>query len=124
MQIITTIDTEKNFRKHQVIGLLNKALLLRELEATYAHPDFQPSMQAIWDFTSADFSGIDLVDIEEVATFVKSNWSEASSTKVALVVPDSLGALVSEKYVNLLRGNPEGMTRVFRDHEEALAWLD
>lgn len=124
MKLITTIAKEKNFIKHQVVGLLNKAILLGKLEEIYSLPDFQPSMQVLWDLTLADFSAVEFGDIEEVASFVKLNWAAVGDTKVALVAPDSLGAMVTRKFAYLLPVNPESSIKIFQDYKGALLWLD
>lgn len=106
------------------MGLLNKAQLLKKLEEIYSHIDFQASMKVLWDLASADFSAVAFVDIEEVASFVKSNWIEADNSKVALVVPNFLGTMVAKKYANLLPRKLASNTKIFQDYESALAWLD
>ncbi len=83
-----------------------------------------PSLNALWDFTEADISGLSPEDIRGVAQQVKSTSHSRAGGKTALVFSTTtlteMGALlesIAEIEV------PDAKIKVFNDLNSALAWI-
>ena len=113
MKVITEIDVKINIRKHKVIGILNKSLLLKKLNEIYSDPDFQPGMNSFWNFSSADLTSFSIEDTEEVANFVKKKWTSAGQTKAALVAPELFANRLTQIYAKRFDGHASSNVKIF-----------
>ena len=84
-----------------------------------------PSLNALWDFTEADVSGLSPADISRVAQQVKATSHSRAGGKTALVFSTAalteMGALlesISEIEV------PDAKIKIFNDLKGGLAWIN
>lgn len=124
MPIETTIDVEKGLIIRKVIG----KFIISDLEAAYAYsfdlPDYQPSMNALWDLLEADIAELTSEELTEVVQLVQSvTEKRGGGYKVAFVVPDEVSYGITrmfEAYGNNLRFQMS----TFRNMDDANIWLE
>jgi len=105
-----------------VRGMLTCEDIIHSLEEFFKH-GVTPHL--LWDFTSADLSGITQKDMEEIITVAKSYAHLRKNGKTALLVPKDLSFGLSRMYETLseIREHPI-LHRLFRDMGKAMAWLE
>ncbi len=123
MKIKTKIDTKNNIRLHTASGKISKEFMVAELAKIYSSPDFQTSMSSYWDLSLADLSLFSLQDTEELADFVKEDWTHTEQTKVAFWAPKALNHLISKKIAKQFTGHVSKKIEVFDQEAAALNWL-
>ena len=123
MTLTTTIDNETGARSQVVTGELTPEELLNALEQIYTGPDYQPEVRALWDLRGAQLHRFSQRDIRRVADFVAANRNAPPGTPAALVVGRTLDFGLARMYEQMLVASTEVRTKVFRDIDEARAWL-
>ncbi len=124
MPIETTIDVERDLIIRKVTG----RFLIDDLEAAYAytfeHPDYKPSMNALWDLLEADIAEVTSEELTQVVQLVQSVADHRGSDyKVAFVAPDEVSYGITrmfEAYAN----NLEFQMFSFRNMDDASSWLE
>ena len=122
MPIVTRIDTDLGIRTHNISGVVVLEVISAELTDTLSRPDFDPRMPALWDIREAEGS-ISGSQIKELAQLVGGLWKDQQPPRVALVVAPGLQyglARMYQQYADLAR---KIEIRVFKEEEEAAAWL-
>ena len=123
MAITTGIDPASGARLHKVTGRLKLEELVGALEEVYGADDFDPDQDVVWDVRDADLTAFSSGDIRRVTDLVRENWGTSSSSRAALVVSRDVDFGLARMYEQLLDTGSSGEVRVFRDYEEAVAWL-
>ena len=124
MPIETTIDVEKGLIIRKVIG----KFLISDLEAAYAysfeHPDYKPSMNALWDLHESDIAGVSSEELTEAVQLVQSvSDKRGSNFKVAFVAPDEVSYGITRMFEAY--GNDLGFQMSsFRNMDDAKIWLE
>jgi hypothetical protein len=77
----------------------------------------------MWDLRDADLTAFSTDDIKSVSGLVKQNWGTSSSSRAALVVSRDVDFGLARMYEQLLDNGSTGDVTVFRDYDEAIAWL-
>ncbi len=123
MEIVTKIDQKKNLRIHTVTGYVSKDKLLPKLLEMYASPDFHPEMNALWDVRSADFGSVAMSDVVETCAFVQDQWEKRKQIRVAFLVATEVDFTLATMYETLMEDNAMLNNKIFRDEEDAMAWI-
>jgi hypothetical protein len=123
MPIKTQIDHETGFRTHAVTGRLTLDEVLSTLENAYANPDFRADAPAVWDLTGA-IGDFPTEDVRHLADFVSKRVGDEITGKVALVVSRDFEFGMARMYESILGSQSSKPVMVFRDMEEAKAWLN
>ena len=123
MPVATTIDAETGARMHVVTGELTSGELLEALRGIYERPEYRPGACALWDLRGARLHRFDKGEIRRVADFVAANRGAPKGTCAALVVDGDLGFGLARMYEQMLVAATDTKVMVFRDVEEARAWL-
>jgi hypothetical protein len=106
-----------------VTGELTPEELLGALESVYGRSDYRPGACALWDLRGATLHKFDKAQIRRVADYVASNRGAPKGTCAALVVSRDLDYGLARMYEQMLVASTDVRTMVFRDIEEARAWL-
>lgn len=120
MGIETKIDEGACIRIHTVSGAMTFEELSAMLEALYADPQLSSYHNALWDLRGATLTGFSSSEVRRIADLVQGHWSGA---KAALVVGSDAGYGMARMYEMHLASAAPGEVRVFRDLEEAHAWV-
>jgi hypothetical protein len=114
------IDVPGRLVNVQVDGILCDADLVDGDSALRNDPEFDPAFYQLLDLSKADGSE---VTADGVRALASRPPLFSSSARRALVVRSDLGFGMSRMF-ELLREGKSGEVRVFRDIDEARAWLD
>jgi hypothetical protein len=123
MLITTRLDPGAGLRVHVITGRLTYAEVRDTLEELYAGPDFDPTMNALWDMREAVTTDISSDDVRKVAQLVRGRPPIGVSSRVALVVSRDADFGMARMYEAQLDGASQSGLRVFRDIDEATAWV-
>jgi len=122
-EVTTTIDSETGTRAHVVTGELTAEELLSALGSVYERPDYKPGACVLWDLRGAELHLFDAHDIRKIADFVAGSRNAPAGTCSALVVGRNLDFGLARMYEQMLVASTDVNVMVFRDIEEARAWL-
>lgn len=93
-----------------------------EAIATYFDGPTTPNV--LWDLRKADLSGLSAEAVAKVARQVAGQGDARAAGRTALVADGDLAFGLSRMYESTLRGASTARpTAIFRDMNEALAWL-
>ena len=121
MEISTDIDKTLNLRIHTVTGALTREDLFAFLTEVYSRPDFDPSMNILWDFTDSDLGPLLLPDVVTIRDFVEKRLGTFKTIRFALVVSNEFNFGLATMFATLLTS--AGIyAKVFRGYEEARKW--
>jgi hypothetical protein len=120
MGIDTKIDEDAGLRIHTVSGELTFEMLSAMLEATYADPQFRPEHNVLWEVRGAALTNFSSTEVRNISELVQGQWRGA---KAALVVGSDADYGMARMYEMHLASGSSGEVRVFRDLEEAHAWV-
>ena len=123
VDITTEIDKEANLRTHKVTGGVTVDSLLAKLGEIYSRPDFQADMNSLWDLRGAEFLSMTSSELEKLANFVVGHWGTGGKSRAALVVSRDFEFGLSRMYEIFVESRMSGEVEVFRDLDEALAWV-
>ncbi len=123
MGITTKIEKGSNLRMHVVTNNLTKSELISELNKLYSEPDFRSDMDVFWDLTNADLSSFSSEQINQVKDLVGNHWGQEGKSRAALVAKHDLTFGLSKMYQTLLESITSSEVKIFRDHDEALKWI-
>ena len=121
--VTTTIDSETGVRTHVVTGELTPEDLLGALGGVYERSDYKPGACALWDLRGAELHLFAKQDIRQIVDFVAKNRNAPAGTCAALVVGRSLDFGLARMYEQMLVASTDVSVMVFRDMDEARAWL-
>ena len=124
MPVKTKIDPAQGVRVHTVTGELTVHELKATLVALYDDPNFQSGHDALWDLREASLTGFTADDVRHIVNLVKDGWVDRGSAKAAMVVSRTADFGMVRMYEIQLATADEDRTSVFRDIDEAYAWLD
>jgi hypothetical protein len=124
MGISTRIDIAADVRVRTVNGKLTFAELRDALESVYAQPDYRPDQSVLWDLRNAVLTAFSAEEVRAVADLVRMRWGTQGAPKAALVVCRDADFGMARMFEMQLGLWGTGEIRVFRDMDEAMAWLD
>lgn len=125
MNIETQFDLEKKVRTHQISGEVNLPQFQEILKALYASPDFDPNMNALWDYRQADFKKVTQEDVRAFIQTVATYWSKNSGGKyrAAIVVAGMSEYSICRMYESQFGPNAPCKMKVFLDIDLAWKWF-
>lgn len=123
MEFKTEIDEKANLRKHTVRGNLTMQDIFDELQRVYSEPGFRADIDVLWDLREARVTTMTSAEVEKLSDFVASHWGPAGKSRAALVVSRDFEFGITRMYEIFLESRMSATVRVFRDMEEALAWM-
>jgi len=125
MQMETQFDSEKKIRVHQISGTVNLPEFREIMQNLYASPDFDPEMNALWDYRQADFGKVTNDDVRAFIQTVAAYWSKNGSGKyrAAIVVPGMAEYGICRNYESQFGAAAPCMMKVFLDIELAWKWF-
>ena len=104
------------------VGRVTPAHVMSAREAFVADPDFVPGMDFVADFTLGTLADFSTEDMKRVAVHGRRIALDWGPHRTALVAPADVAYGMSRMFQML--GTRPGLTlQVFRDLEEAEAWL-
>jgi hypothetical protein len=121
MPIHYQIDSEHGRLFIVAEGEIGQAERLTAIEAWLTDPDFRPGLHTLADFSDAT-NVPSLPELEEIAAFIRRYAKRIGQVKIAIVTKRPVTFGVARQFGALAPG--EFLTvRVFKDRDEALAWL-
>lgn len=121
--ISVEFEESSNLRITRVIGKLTFEELMGSLSKTYADKRFDPDADVLWDLSKADLSAFLTQDVRAIRDYVSKNWGKSGKSKAALVVAHDLDYGLSRMYEFFLESRTSNEVQVFRDLDEAFAWI-
>jgi len=123
MPIATRLDSDNGLRVHLVTGRLACAEVRDTLAELYGRADYDPAMNAIRDLREAVTTGMSVDDVRSIAGLVEQCRPGGLSSRVALVVSPEADFGMARMYEAQLGDAAANALRVFRDFDEAAAWV-
>jgi len=122
LPVTTTIDTANGLAVHTVVGDLSAGDFVSAIGDRVSHPDFEPGLHVLWDFSNAPPGILSSRDLRGMLEYGRQEGHGARIGRVALLTPrqthfaiaDSVEQMSHELAVEL---------RAFQDRDEAIAWL-
>jgi len=117
--VIELVDGVATVTSH---GLVTRDLVMRSRQAIVEDPDFTVGMPTLYDIRAGSLSGLYAQAMRWIGDQGRKFKERRGAHRTALLVADDLSFGMSRMY-EVLGGRPETAVRVFRDYDEALAWL-
>ena len=109
MPVTMEIRPDENLIVHEIFGAFSLADFQTTMEAELGHPDFRAGMNALWDFSLGDASGIGQADVMRMARLAEevgfdSVWLVDHFCYSAAVEMEALGATPPDEIVGKVYG--------------------
>jgi hypothetical protein len=123
MPVTMEIRPDENLIVHEILGKFTLADFKATMNAEISHPEFRAGMDALWDFSRGDASGISQADVMRMAEIMTAaSDRRGSAYRIAVIAPDDLHHGLTRMYA----GHTAGIDReinIFRERGAALGWL-
>ena len=123
MPITTSIDTETGLRTHVLIGTVPLEELKEALREVYGRSGFRPEADTLCDLRQADLGQFSRAVVKDVVDYVAKHRGAPPGARTAVVVGRDLSFGLARMYEQMLVASADVRVMVFRDTEEAMAWL-
>ncbi len=123
MDIDTRINGEYKIRITTITGKISFDDLVAALSKIYSNPEQSKLPNSVWDLRQADVSSFTNNQIQNLVSFVTSQWELKPNLRSAIVVGSDLNYGLSNIYQKILEYSSPIYVRVFKDYDKALAWL-
>ena len=124
MDVIKEVDRDQRVRKHKIIGRVDFISLKTYLFELYDDPEFDGSLNSIWDLSQAEgISNMSIDEIRAVVLLVGSKWNTSLRVRSALVVSQELDYGIARMYEIQLNASTDNDIRVFKNLQEAEKWV-
>jgi len=120
----TKIDAETGLRTHVLIGSVSQEEVEEALEEVYSRSGFLPDADTLCDLREADLGQLSHAVIKSIADYVAKNRGAKSGARTAIVVGRNLAFGLARMYEQMLEAQSPSDVAVFRDMDEAMAWLE
>ncbi len=124
MPIETTIDSKTGLRTHVASGTLTPDELETELKNAYRRPDYRSEGNSLCDLREAGAEGFSGAEIRHVVGTVLKHRGAPPGVRTAIVVGRDLAFGLSRVFAQQLEAQSHSDVAVFRDMDEAMAWLE
>lgn len=124
MPIETSIDSETGLRMHVATGTLTPDELEKALLDAYRRPDYRPEGNSLCDVREAGVGGFTGEEIRHVVATVLKHRGAPPGTRTAIVVGRDLSFGLARMFAHQLEAKSRSDVMVFRDMDEAMAWLE
>jgi hypothetical protein len=123
MPVQTTVETDANIVIHTVTVSLSLEEITSTLDALLENPDFQPTMNTLWDIREANVAEWSVEGVQTVVSHVGTHAGQRGSHyKSAIVTARNVDFGLSRMYEAYGHGLPLTV-RVFRDMNGARKWV-
>ena len=123
MAIKTIFEKSKGIRLHIVEGKIIFKELAESLTNMYEDPNFDKSLNALWDLRGTDVSAFTADHVRQIADLVAREWGRNEKFKTALVVSDDFSYGMTRMYELLLDSKMSSKIKIFRNMKTAREWL-
>jgi len=124
LPVETKIDTEKGLRMHALAGRVTLAMIEDALAEIYARPDYRSEAGVLWDVRAADLSQIKGGEVRGIVEYVMTHRGAPPGTRTAILVARDLDFGLARMAEQQLEAKSPSDVTVFRDMDEAMAWLE
>jgi hypothetical protein len=124
MEIFSDDRPDSPFRRHRVEGKLDFDALVAELRDIYGDPSFRPDQDSLWDLRGARLATVSTPEVRRIVDLVLKHWGTEGAPRSALVVSTEADFGMARMYEMLIAAELGPSVGVFRDVEEAEAWLE
>ncbi len=123
MPIETSSDEKTGLRTYKVTGEMTAADFKEAAGAIFGQPDYRPGSNALWDLRQATGKALAVHEIRAVIGEISKHRAEETGSRVALVVSSSRDFGLGRMYEQMMAVVTPVKIMVFRDIDEAKAWL-
>jgi len=124
MPITTSIDSRTGLRMHVATGTLTPDELEDALKDAYRRSDYRPEGNSLCDLREAGADGFSGAEIRHIVGTVLEHRGAPSGTRTAIVVARDLNFGLARMFAHQLEAKSHSDVMVFRDIDEAMAWLE
>ncbi len=122
MPVSYTIDVQSSLVLTRASGTLTDDDVIQLKARLVRDPDFKPGMRELSDIRNIDHLDVTPAGVRAMVLQDKEDASQVASHKLALVLSEDVAYGMARMYQTLTESNMENVG-VFRDIEEARAWL-
>ena len=122
MPVTTTIDTEKGLVIHAVEGVASAGDWVKAIGDRIEHPDFEPGLNVLWDFTNAPQGIMPSRDLRGMLEYGRQEGHGARMGRVALLTPRRTQFAMAES-VEKMSDSLAVELKAFMNRDEAMSWL-
>ncbi len=123
MAVSTRIDEERGLAIQEIRGDLSTDEILKAQHELYVELGFDPSNPCLWDATQGNVaSAMSGLEMQSAATRGSDLWDRMAGGRTAILVASEADYGMGRMYEQLAADMPRELG-VFRDRDEALAWL-
>ncbi len=123
MPIETTIDGRTGLRMHVATGTLTSDELESALLDSYRRPDYRPEANSLCDLRDVGAQAFTGAEIQRIVGTVLKHRGAPPGIRTAIVVGRDLVFGLARMFAHQLEAKSHSDVRVFRDMDEAKAWL-
>ena len=123
MPIETSIDSKTGLRMHVATGTLTPDELENELKDSYRRPDYRPGANSLCDLREAGVGTFTGEEIRRVVDAVLKHRGAPPGTRTAIIVGRDLAFGLARMFAQQLEAKSPSDVTVFREMDEAMAWL-
>lgn len=123
MAVTTRFDPEIGARVHRVNGPVHFPDIRRALKEVYEAEDYDPETPVLWDLREADATPFSADDVRRLSEFVAQYRRSPAHSRAALLVSRDVDFGLARMYEQVHEIRATGEVAVFRDYDEAVAWL-
>jgi len=121
MPVHCTYNADNNYLECVVEGALTIDVFETTLKGLLNSNEYPPDVDTLWDLRNYDFSAVD-AETQRRWVAIRKEHPERGNAKMAILVNSDMNFGKSRMYEMWSSGLPQQM-RVFRDYQEAQAWL-
>ena len=122
MPVTTKIDIENRLAIHAVEGEIPAGDFVNAISDRLAHPDFEPGLHVLWDFSNAPPGILSSRDLRGMLEYGRQEGHAARIGRVALLTPRRTQFAIADSVEKMSDELPVEI-RAFQDREEAIQWL-
>ena len=123
MAVDTRIDEETGIAIQEIRGDLSADEILKAQEDLYLESGFDPSRPCLWDATNGNVAGaMSGAEMQGAANRSTTLWERMAGGRTAILVAREADFGMGRMYEQMAADMPREL-RVFRDRDEAVAWL-
>ncbi len=122
MPVTTTIDREKRLVIHAIEGVLASGDFVKAIGDRVEHPDFEPGLDVLWDFSNAPEGIMPSRDLRGMLDYGREDGHGARMGRVALLTP-ARAQFATASAVEKMSGSLAVELKAFQDRDEAMRWL-
>ncbi len=124
MYINTEINEKEKIRIHKLNGVFDFDILFQHLVDIYNDSGFNPDLNSVWDLTNMEgIQKINSDQMQRIVAYVTWKRSTHGKMKSAIVVSKNVDFGIARMYEQELEATGLSEISVFKDLNNALAWI-